>query len=195
MASGTNWNILQEHVGYDSPHLRVVEETVCTPSRPGGRLWLTVRRKQAVVIAPFTPEGKLVLIRQERVPIRRIIWEFPAGQIDGDAGPTEIRDTALRELREEAGYTTQESELLSLGIYFSSAGFTDECMHLFAARNVTPCPHGPAHEQNEVILETRAFSPNEVWNMIDSGEIVDANTLSLCARLHARGIMAFSPAK
>ena len=33
----------------------------------------------------MTPDGRLLLIRQERIPIRAAIWEFPAGQIDDPA--------------------------------------------------------------------------------------------------------------
>ena len=47
--------------------------------------------KAAVVIAPLTAEGKFVLIREERIPIRAAIWSFPAGQIDESLEPDEER--------------------------------------------------------------------------------------------------------
>ena len=46
-----------------------------------------MHRKPAVVIAPMTREGEIVLIREERVPIRAAIWEVPAGQIDDAQEP------------------------------------------------------------------------------------------------------------
>ena len=64
-----------------------------------------MHRKPAVVIAPLTREGRFVLIREERIPVRAAIWSFPAGQIDDTPEPDDavIREVARRELREETG--------------------------------------------------------------------------------------------
>ena len=100
-------------------------EEIRSPARPAPRPWTVVRRKKAVVIAPMTAEGKLILIRQERIPIRAAIWEVPAGQIDevGDQATDAIEAVALRELREETGFELAEGgELISLGDYFTSPG-------------------------------------------------------------------------
>ena len=64
----------------------------------------------------MTSEGKIVLIRQERLPIRLAIWEVPAGQIDEakDQDSGAIEAIALRELREETGWEGQVSALLRI---------------------------------------------------------------------------------
>jgi len=184
--SEKGWKTLEDRTGFDSPHLKVHEEKVATPRRPHGVDWIRAGRKQAVVVAPFTPDGKLLLILQERIPIRRTIWEFPAGQIDfADVSESDIREHGARELREETGYLCDPDEMESLGVYFSSAGFTDERMHLYAARNVRPAPDGAQPDDAECIPEVRAFAPDEIWEMIRTCVLVDANTLSLCARLRA----------
>ena len=41
-----------------------------------------MHRKAAVIIAPMTRDGRIVLIRQERIPVRAAIWEMPSGQLD-----------------------------------------------------------------------------------------------------------------
>jgi ADP-ribose pyrophosphatase len=152
-----------------------------------------VHRKKAVVIAPMTAEGNIILIRQERLPVHTAIWEVPAGQID-DAGEPElsaIEAVALRELREETGYELAEGgKLIALGDYFTSPGFTDERGYFFLARPVRSAVAGHAHEESESILDCRAFSPRELSRMIDENEILDANTLGLCARLAARGLLS-----
>lgn len=175
-------------------HLAVVTELVETPTRRARR-WTVVQRKPAVIIAAQTDEGEFLLVNQERVPLRRQIWETPAGQIDGTNQPNEeeIRATALRELREETGYELAEGgELVALGCYFSSPGFTDECGYCFLARGLTPVPNYKL-DQNEGILECRAFSVMELSRMIANNEIRDANTLSICARMAARGLISLSP--
>ena len=152
-----------------------------------------VRRKRAVVIAPMTAQGKIILIRQERIPIRAAIWEMPAGQIDdaGELDPGAIEAVALRELREETGFELAEGgELISLGDYFTSPGFTDERGYFFLARPVQPGAEGHTSDESESILDCRAFSAQELGRMIDTNEIRDANTLGLCARLVARGLLS-----
>ena len=108
-------NLLREEKGwvtrsttthFADKHLAVVTELVETPTHSEPRPWTTVRRKAAVVIAPQTADGKFVLIKEERVPIRAAIWSMPAGQIDDNIEPDQkqIESVAVRELNEEAGY-------------------------------------------------------------------------------------------
>ena len=177
---------------YDGAHLRVATHEMRTPTRPDGRRWTIVHRKAAVIVAPVTSDGRLVLIRQERIPIRTALWEVPAGQIDAaDEAPAEAEAVALRELREETGYElAPRGELVPLGDFFSSPGFTDEQGYFFLARPVQQCAAGPAHDESESILDCASFSPGELRRMIAHNEIRDANTLSICAKLIASGLLS-----
>jgi 8-oxo-dGTP pyrophosphatase MutT (NUDIX family) len=136
----------------------------------------------------MTRDGKIVLIHQERIPIRTAIWEMPSGQIDG---PQEtIEHVALRELREEAGYElAKDGELIALGHYFTSPGFTDERGYFFLARPVQKCKEASARDEGESILHCREFSVAEIRRMIAENEIRDANTLSIWARLSTRALL------
>ena len=159
----------------------------------------------------MTRDGRIVLIRQERIPIRRAIWEMPSGQIDTVAGvgasavvsakaddtsaaSETMEQVALRELREEAGYElAKDGELVPLDHYFSSPGFTDERGYFFLARPVQQCKEGPARDEGESILDCREFSVSEIRRMIAENEIRDANTLGICATLAARGVLSLVP--
>ena len=195
------WETISSERHFANAHLEVVTERVRTPSRSEPRTWTIVHRKAAVIIAPITREGKILLIRQERIPIREAIWEMPSGQIDtvagsGDPGrSTEtIEQVALRELREEAGYElAKDGEVVPLGHYFSSPGFTDERGHFFLARPVQLCKEGPAQDEGESILDCREFTVQEIRRMIAENEIRDANTLGICAMLAARGVLSLVP--
>lgn len=187
------WQTLAVETHFRSPHLAVETIEVRSPARPEPRSWTIARRKKAVVIAAMTSEKKFLLVRQERIPIRRAIWEMPAGQIDEDAAADDdaIEEVALRELGEETGFELSPGgELIPLGCYFSSPGFTDEQACLFLARPVQPSAHGHAHEPSESILDCRSFSAPELARMIANNEIEDANTLSVCARLAASGFIS-----
>ncbi|MEP6698309.1 MAG: NUDIX hydrolase [Verrucomicrobiota bacterium] len=184
------WEIISSETHFRNDHLEVASVEVRTPARPTPRPWTIVRRKRAVVVAPMREDGKLILIRQERIPIQAAIWEMPAGQVD-DA--TEIEAVALRELQEETGYELAvNGQLIALGDYFSSPGFTDEHGYFFLARPVQLNANGNAHDESESILDCRAFSVGEIRGMIDRNEIRDANTLSICARLIARGLLSLA---
>ena len=186
------WETLSADIRYADPFVQVSASRVRTPSRPGGVAWTIVHRKAAAIVAPMLADGRLLLVRQDRVPIRAAIWEFPAGQIDGLVGQDDaaIRETARRELQEEAGYElAPDGELISMGCYFSSPGFTDEHGYIFLARGVVPSASGPRHDENEAIHECRAFTPAEIRGMIAGNEIRDANTLSTFARMYAFGFI------
>lgn len=183
------WRVLGSETLCDTPYLRVYREHVATPSRPDGVTWMVARRRTAAVVAPRTPEGKFLLIRQERVAVRKVLWEFPAGQVDDGVSEASIRETALRELGEEAGVDCRGG-LTPLGCFYSSVGFTDECCHLFLAEDVVPREAGSEHDEHEAILEVRAFSSDELRAMIAASEIVDSNTLAMYARLQATRLIS-----
>ena len=191
--SEDGWLILSSETRFENAHLKVVDVEMRTPAHLTPRPWTIVRRKAAVVIAPMTGEGKLVLIRQERLPIREQIWEMPAGQIDETPEPDQrsTEAVALRELREETGLElAEDGELIPLGHYFSSPGFTDERGYFFLARPVQASAAGHAHDVSESILDCRSFTAQELNRMIRENEIRDANTLSICARLVACGYLS-----
>jgi ADP-ribose diphosphatase len=185
------WERISSERHFANAHLEVATDLVRTPSRSEPRPWTIVHRKAAVVVAPITRNGKILLIRQERIPIRQAIWEMPSGQIDNhNTDQEEIKKVALRELGEETGYELgEEGELIPLGHYFSSPGFTDERGYLFLARPVQPCKEAPARDEAESILDCREFTAEEIRRMIVENKVRDANTLSVWARLSARGLL------
>jgi ADP-ribose pyrophosphatase len=184
------WELLEKQIALATPYLQVHLVRLKTPTRPDGVSWNVVHRKGAAVVAPRTRDGRWVLVRQERVPIRAAIWEFPAGQIDDAEGDlsARIEATAGRELEEEAGYRLASGgQFRHLGHFFPSAGFTDEHSHLLLADPVEPKGEGNRPDPHEAILGCREFSGEELRAMIASGEIRDANTLAMFARLCATG--------
>ena len=196
----TGWETVSSERHFANAHLEVVTDHVQTPSRSQPRTWTIVHRKAAVIIAPMTRDGKIVLIRQERIPIRQSIWEMPSGQIDSVAGGADLRypsetmeQVALRELSEEAGYElAKDGELIALGHYFSSPGFTDERGYFFLARPVQRCKEPRTRDEAESILDCREFTVEQIRRMIAENEIRDANTLGICATLSARGLLSLA---
>ncbi len=190
-----SWKTISSEQHFANANVEVVTDRVQTPARPDPRPWTIVHRKAAVVVAPMTRDSKIVLIRQERIPIGQAIWEMPSGQIDDhNADEEKIKDVALRELREETGYElASDGQLIPLGHYFSSPGFTNERGYLFLARPVHPCEEGSHHDEGESILDCREFTVEEIRLMIAKNDICDANTLSISARLATHGLLSLAP--
>jgi ADP-ribose pyrophosphatase len=187
-----DWQILEIESLFKNSYIELFQERVIPPGESRVRNWTVVRRKQAVVIAPVTEEGKFVLIHQARIPVRKTLWEFPAGQIDGSLQPEMemIRETALRELTEETGYSlVTGGDLIYLGHYYTSQGYSDETCHLFLARPVQATGLGHQPDESESIMESREFSLNELSSMIAESVVQDANTLALFARLSANRLI------
>jgi len=183
------WTVSDRKTLFDHAYIRIEEATFETPNRDDSVRWTIARRKAGVVVAPRLADGRFLLIRQERYPVERVLWEFPAGQIDdleNQDDESTVRAAGLRELAEECGHElADDGDLRSLGYFFSSHGFTDEHAYLFLANPVRVSDRGPSPDAAENILESRAFSVSELNTMIAANEIVDANTLAVFARLNA----------
>jgi ADP-ribose pyrophosphatase len=89
-----------------------------------------VRHRGAAAVLPVLPSGEALLVRQFRPAVRVSLTEIPAGVLDVEG--EDALTCAARELLEETGHRHETIEFL--GGYYSSAGFTDEYVHLFVAR-------------------------------------------------------------
>jgi ADP-ribose pyrophosphatase len=133
-----------------------------------------VRHPGAAAVVPFVTPDRVLLIRQHRHAAGGTIWEVPAGKLDGE----EPARCAARELEEETGRRAGRIE--KLGEIWTTPGFTDERIHLFAAFDLTEVP--PRRDLDEVI-EVVALPFADVLDMIWRGELSDAK--SALALLHA----------
>jgi ADP-ribose pyrophosphatase len=123
----------------------------------------------SVVVIPHLPDGRLILVRQYRHAVQETLWELVAGGMEPGETP---RQSARRELREEAGYHART--LKPLLEFYPSPGILSEKMHLVEAWDLTPSPGQPDEDER---IETGIFTVEQVMSMIKSKKIHDGKTL------------------
>lgn len=135
-----------------------------------------IRHPGAAVVVPVLDDGRLVMERQFRYPLQRVILEFPAGKIDPGEPPLH---TAVRELTEETGYSA--AEWAYAGPIHNAAAYSDEVIHLYFARGLREGDSSLDHgEHLDVVLMTE----DELDALAAKGELSDAKTLIGLLWLH-----------
>ena len=118
-----------------------------------------VEHPGAVAIVALDGAGQVLLIRQYRHPVGRLLWEIPAGLRDMPGEP--LLTAAERELREETGYTAKNWRVLVDS--FTSPGILTERLRVFLARDLAKVPdaeRGIVLKHEEAYLRT-AWVPLE----------------------------------
>jgi ADP-ribose pyrophosphatase len=132
----------------------------------------------AVVMIPVDKDGNILLVKQWRRAVNRILVELPAGTLEKDEDPAEC---ARRELQEETGYSP--GKLTPLGGFFSAPGFCSEYLHLFLAEDLRESRlEADEHEYIELVSK----SPEEAFQMIEQGQIQDAKSVAGITRYYLR---------
>ncbi|MBF0623277.1 MAG: NUDIX hydrolase [Magnetococcales bacterium] len=119
-------------------------------------------------------DGRFVLLRMFRHPVRRWGWEAPGGFCD--AGESAAQ-TALRELREETALTCPPDALLPLGWVAPAPGVLNARVALFAAPGCRPVAEETAEGELGLAAGRHSFSAAEMAVLERRGELEDAATL------------------
>lgn len=151
-----NWLISVRSDTVQLPDDHQAERTVVT--HPG-----------AVAVLALDDAQRVLMIRQYRHPVGRLLWEIPAGLRDAD-GESPLQ-TAQRELLEETGYRAREWH--TLVDYFSSPGFSTERIRVFLARGLEQAEAGGYEREHE-----------EKFIVADWVPLAEAMRLALAGKLH-----------
>jgi ADP-ribose pyrophosphatase len=128
-----------------------------------------IRHPGAVMIVPLLADGRVVVERQWRYPLGRVMLEFPAGKLERGEAPLHC---AVRELIEETGY--RAAEWARAGILHNAIAYSDEGIEVWFARGLTA---GAAQLDAGEFLEVGTASVDELDGLAQSGALTDAKTL------------------
>ena len=140
---------------------------------PNGRIAYReyIEFPQSVAVLPILSKDELILLYQYRAPLRKWIYEVPAGIIEEGEEPEEA---ARRELEEETGYIAKK--LSKAFTAYLAPGYSNELMHAFIAEDLV---ESKAHPEPYEVIRVVKFSMKEVIKMIRSGKIDDMKTIAL----------------
>lgn len=153
---------------YTCKLFRVTEEEAQDPS--GFDIQRSVvRHLGSAVMMAVDAKGRILLVRQFRLPAAKYLWELPAGRLD--AGETPLA-AARRELREETGVRARKWKRLAR--FWPSPGYVGEKMTIFLATDLTQGEPQPMEDER---IECRWFTRAELDRMIRAGKIEDGKTI------------------
>ena len=148
--------------------LHVVRDTITLPNGRTGTREYIKHPGAACIVAEFE-DGKLLLERQYRYPMGKVMIDFPAGKLDRGENPLVA---AQRELKEETGYWARSWH--TLGHMHPLIAYADEVIHLFHANGLV---QGDAKLDQDEFLELFAAAPEEIAAMIADNRITDGKTI------------------
>lgn len=153
---------------YSGKILSVKLSTVELPDQKYSKREIVLHDNAVAVVAIH--DDKILLVKQYRISVDKIIYEVPAGMIEHDENP---KDAALRELEEETGYRAKNIEYLTE--FYSTPGFCTEKLSIFYAKDLEFVGQNLDEGEN---LEVVEMTLEEAMSMIESGEIMDGKTIS-----------------
>lgn len=128
-----------------------------------------VEHNGGVAIIAVKDDRKVVLIKQFRKPIDRVIIEVPAGKIEKGEDPFA---TAVRELKEETGYSAENIELLSK--FYPSVGYSMETIYIYLCTGLTL---GETEFDEHEAIDMFECDLDELYAMAVNGQLEDAKTI------------------
>ncbi|GAB2573953.1 NUDIX hydrolase [Gracilibacillus alcaliphilus] len=141
-----------------------------------------VKHPGAVAIIPVTGDDKIVFVKQYRKPLEKTLVEIPAGKLEEGEAP---EMTAIRELEEETGYTTNQLKLIQS--FYTSPGFADELVHLYFTNDLQRLDTPKLLDEDEFV-EIMELTLEEAEKLMENQEIHDAKTVYAIFYLKLQGL-------
>lgn len=179
MTNLKKWKILTSNMIIDHQWCQVRRDEIELPSGQIIDDYFVSIKPDVALVLPITNQQEIIFVRQYRHAVGEFFLELPAGGFNPATESAEI--AAMRELREETGYTAQHVQKIAT-LYDKPSKDTNQ-IHLFLAQNVIK-----VGEQNLDIteeIEIVLIPIKSVLDKIAQGEISVSGTIAaLCLGLN-----------
>lgn len=128
-----------------------------------------VMHQGSVGVIAFTDDNRILMVRQFRKPLDKVILEIPAGRLEKGEEP---QVCASRELEEETGYRAENIEHLIS--FYTSPGYTNELKHLYKATGLSL---GQVNLDEDEFVALEKLTYEECLKGIETGDICDVKTM------------------
>ncbi|MEU0225156.1 NUDIX hydrolase [Streptomyces sp. NPDC006284] len=150
----------------------------------------------SVAVLALDDEGRVLVLRQYRHPVREKLWEIPAGLLDVP-GENPLH-AAQRELYEEAHVKAEDWRVLT--DVYTTPGGCDEAVRIFLARNLSEAEGARFEvEDEEADMELARVPVADLVRGVLAGELHNnclvVGVLSLVAAERGDGLDALRPAE
>jgi len=154
---------------YRGRAVSLVKEEVLLPS--GKKIYREcVIHRGASAIIPVKDDGKIILVKQYRHPVKEVLLEVPAGTLKPGEDPMKC---AARELEEETGYKARK--LTHLLTIYPSPGYSSEKLYIYLAEDLKRSAQNLEIDEDISVVE---MSLEEILNRIREGAIKDSKTIA-----------------
>lgn len=142
-----------------------------------------IKHVGAACVVPLDKDGNIIIEKQFRYPFSRVLTEIPAGKLDSKSEPH--LNAALRELKEETGYTAEE--MIYLGEFYPTCAYSDEIIHIYLATGLIK---GEQNLDDDEFVGVEKMPLTEAVEEIMKGNIPDGKTQTaiLKAYIHLHNI-------
>lgn len=162
----SDYQIVNSKILFDHPWARIIVDTIQHHGIEQPYFYLA-SPVEAVATIGLSPQEEIILTRQYRHPVGKVIYDLPAGRLEPGEEPM---DGARREFEEETGYYPNHIEWL--GYYNQFPGTLRAATNLFFAKDLVPT-HQSLDVGEELDIQLKAIP--EVLSMVLKGEIIDGS--------------------
>jgi len=164
-----DWQILSSTRAFDSPWIRVRQDKVRLPNGLELDDYYVVEQLDFVTVFPVTHDGRVVLVREYKHGIGRVLLQLPAGFIEPGEDPAKA---AVRELREETGYA---GELCKVAEWVVDPTRTPTIEHVYFGR---VAPAGKQRLEDTEDIELVLVPAAGIPALVQSGELMALSSVA-----------------
>lgn len=172
------WKHLSSRTLVKNPFEHLEEDLVLLPTGEKKKYYISNRKERAVSVIVIDQVGKILLQKEFRYPVGKVIYEFPGGLVN----PREpFLHAAKRELEEETGFRAKNWK--SLGKFYASVSRSGVLFEGFVA---TELRQGIARPDPAEFFEHEWVSMKKLRQLLKNGTIVGQTTLAMLYLLNLR---------
>lgn len=164
------WKRLSTRIVSSNPYSKLEEDVVLLPNGKKKKYYLSNRDRLAVSIVAEDARGRILIQKEYRYPVDRVVYEFPGGMVDRGESPLH---GAKREFEEETGFTARAWK--KLGTYFGSPSRTNLVFHVYFATGLVQRGSNPDDAE---FLEHEWISKNQLHSLAKSGTMTSQTMIA-----------------